>query len=118
MAKKLQAYFQNEDKALIVKNKLLPLEVTHMEIGDTGWSAEEGHLLPLIGSTTNGNGTGTNMAGGMGASGVFPGGFFAGINGSHDQRDYPIVLSGEVNDEFYKQALEVIQDNCGQVERI
>ena len=113
MSKKIQAYFNNEDQALDVQAKLVQYEVRNMEIGKTGRNSD-GVIAPFFpfvgGITTSTTGVGTAGIGGIGI--VALGGLLTGDNHSDE---YTVVLSGEINDEFYSQAVEVIKDNYGHV---
>ncbi|MDB5053225.1 MAG: hypothetical protein JWM44_1275 [Bacilli bacterium] len=113
MTKKIQAYFKNEDQALNVKMKLMQYEVSHIEIGETkgAFNGKVIPAIPLIGGANNSLGSG-----GVG----IPGGFLAtgyGINPDSEPSDeHHTVLSGEISDEHYEEAVELIQHNQGYIE--
>jgi hypothetical protein len=121
MAKMLQAYFQTEDDALQAKDELIKLEAEKIEIG-----TREGHgegSIPLAAPLLAGNGTAggtglTGAAGGTGGTGapLFVLGAVDRETGGERKRDYPTVLSAEISEAHYDEAVESIKMNKGHID--
>jgi hypothetical protein len=113
MTKKLQAYFKNEDQALNVKVKLMQYELSHIEIGEAEgtFNGKVIPAIPLIGGANN-----TLGSGGVGIpGGVLATGYIFNPE-SEPSAEHHTVLSGEISDEHYEEAVELIQHNQGYID--
>jgi hypothetical protein len=111
MSRKLQAYFQTEDEAISVKDQLIKYNATNLEIGyldDNG--AED--TIPLAVPIVTGGVSYVN-------NGVMaPVPIAAAVSqGQEDQYNiYRSVLSGEINEGSYEEAVDLIRSNGGHIE--
>ncbi|MDB5053967.1 MAG: hypothetical protein JWM44_2017 [Bacilli bacterium] len=113
MMEKLQAYFQREDEAIHVKNLLIKLDATKLEIAlleDNGSDDQ----LPLAVPVMTGGVTYVNN----GILGAIPP-VIVEDGLVQEQREekfniYRSFLSGEIAEEHYEEAIQLIQSNNGQ----
>jgi hypothetical protein len=119
MTKMLQAYFQTEDDALLVRDELIKLEAKKIEIGNRD-GHEEGDIplaAPLFVGNSSLGGTGaTGAAGGSGGTAAPLFGLGAlDAETNKRNRDYPTVLSAEISESHYDEAVESIKMNKGHI---
>jgi len=119
MTKKIQAYFDNEDKAFILKDKLLKFKVSHVEIGSTADhpGGVNTPVIPRIGIEAEFGVQGASGmvggAGSMGMPGIIPEAMNAMGNEHPNFTNATVVLSAETDDDLYEQVSRLIKENGG-----
>jgi hypothetical protein len=120
MTRMLQAYFQTEDDALQVKEELIKLEAEKIEIGNRDGDGERS--IPLAVPLFSGNSTmgGMGVTGATGGTGGSTTPLFAlgalDADTSGRDRDYHTVLSAEISEAHYDEAVESVKLNKGHIE--
>jgi hypothetical protein len=109
MSRKLQAYFQTEDDALSVKDQLIKYNATNVEIGYLDDKGSE-DTIPLAVPIVTGGVSYVN-------NGVMAPVPVAVGQGQEDQYNiYRSVLSGEISEGSYNEAVDLILSNGGYIE--
>jgi hypothetical protein len=111
MSRKLQAYFQTEDEALSVKDQLIKYNPTNLEIGYLEDNGSQ-DTIPLAVPIVTGGVSYVN-------NGVMAPAPAAAVVGQGQEEQYNIyrsVLSGEINEGSYDEAVDLILSNGGHIE--
>lgn len=114
MTKNIRAYFKSENDAESAQAKLQKLRVSNVFIDEFPEDEHESEFVPILPLGTAGTGTGVTGAGiaGGGADAVS---MSSGSLLEDDRNDNHVthLLEGQVEDEDYKEALQILADNNG-----
>jgi hypothetical protein len=113
MSRKLQAYFQTEDEAMSVKDQLIKYNATNVEIGyleDNGSEDRIPLAVPIVTGGTSYVNNGVMAPNPVSAAAAMG-------QGQEDQFNiYRSVLSGEISEGSYDEAVDLILSNGGHIE--
>lgn len=108
MFKPLQAYFKSENDAEDVRTKLIKLNVRKVMIDELPENGDHKFVMPL----TDGGGMTTSMLG----TPVYPVRLDDDDPGESDS-GFQIILECQVEEKDLNEALEVVKDNGGHVDK-
>ncbi|OZU89227.1 hypothetical protein CIL03_05775 [Virgibacillus indicus] len=114
MTKNIRAYFKTENDAESARANLQKLRVSNVFIDEFPEEERESEFVPILPLGTAGTGTGVTGAGI--ASGVADEVSMSSDSFLEDDRNDNHVthlLEGQVEDEDYKEALQILADNNG-----